>query len=101
MMGDSYNVWSVRDLAITASVCLFATFWVFRNKSSRERVALIVAGIVLVMANFCVVFMMRSETWRDRLPLYDILIWIATCVTVIFNRALKRNRSQQEEKTQD
>jgi Ca2+/Na+ antiporter len=95
MMGDFYNVWSVRDLVITASVCLIATVWIFRNKSWREKVALILAGIVVVIANVCVIFIVRPERWRDRLPLYDILIWIATCVSVVFNRAIKRDKSKE------
>lgn len=99
MMGDSYNVWSVKDLAITASVCLIATFWVFRNKSSREKVALILAGIVMVIANFSVVFIMRPETWRDRLPLYDIFFLIAVWIWMIFNRVISKDKSQESGNT--
>ena len=94
MATDSYNVWSVRDLVIVLSVCSVAAVWVLRNKSPRERFVLILAGVIVVIANGFILFALRpGNTWRDLLPLYDVLYWVAFYLSIVFNRMVRRHES--------
>lgn len=94
MATDSYNVWSVRDLVIVLSVCSIAAVWVLRNKSPRERFVLILAGVIVVIVNGFILFAVRpGNTWRELLPLYDVLYWIALYLGMSFNRMLRKHES--------
>jgi hypothetical protein len=94
MTTDSYNVWSTRDLVIVTTVLALATFWVLRKKSTRERIAMVAAGIVLVLLNAAVFWLFKpKDQWRGALPLTDILLWIAALVCLLFNRIAGNKRA--------
>ena len=94
MTFNDYTGWSTGELIITLTVCIFATYWTLRKKSARERLVLIVAGIVLVAVNFIVIATLpEGDTWRDRLPVFDILWSAATFICLIFNRMIQGRSS--------
>jgi hypothetical protein len=95
MLTDSYNVWSVRDLVLTLSVCVFATFWILRNKSPRERLLLLLAGIVLILVNIGIVVIVGLEkASQGGLAFYDLFFWATTLVCSFFNKLVKPRKSE-------
>lgn len=98
MTPDPY-IWPARDLAIALFVCLFATVGVLRKKSPRERLVLFVAAMVLILLNGTVFIVFGEGTaWWKRLPLYDLYLWLATLVVVIFNRIAATDSSSGKDK---
>lgn len=94
------DVWPIRDLVIVWTGLALATVVVLRNKSLRERIALIAAGVVLVIVNVGLLFWIRpGDRWWGLLPLLDVLFWLATAVCVFFNRLAEDSSPPDKDKT--
>jgi peptidoglycan/LPS O-acetylase OafA/YrhL len=96
-MSDSYQVWSAKDLILTGLVCSLATLWIVRGKSRRELVGLLAAAIILIAINLFIAIFFAPNTWRDWLPLVDLMYWTLTIVFMAFNRAIKRGGSSKKQ----